>query len=112
MHLFSQWYSTLEKTNKKEQKIIPQHHLNLENDSVDNREPETQQNARPFQSSMAERQRVGYLETWPSSCKQTLLFGFSIPVVNVLEYHYNLPGFCCKTIKAQKTEKTSDPMIY
>ena len=35
------------------------------------REPETSQNARPFRSSMAERQRFGYLDTWPYNCKQT-----------------------------------------
>ena len=36
-----------------------------------NREPETQRNARPFGSSMAERQRFGCLDTWPYNCKQT-----------------------------------------
>ena len=37
-----------------------------------NREPETWQNARPFRSIMAERQRYGCidLEKWPYSCKQ------------------------------------------
>ena len=35
------------------------------------REPETQRNARPFGSSMAERQRFGCLDTWPYNCKQT-----------------------------------------
>ena len=36
------------------------------------REPESQQTARPFGSSMAERQRFGCLDTWPYNCKQTL----------------------------------------
>ena len=34
------------------------------------REPETQHNARPFGSSMAERQRFGCLDTWSCNCKQ------------------------------------------
>ena len=33
-------------------------------------EPETWRNARPFGSSMAERQRFGCLDTWPCSSKQ------------------------------------------
>ena len=34
------------------------------------REPESHQNARPFGSSMAERQCFGCLDTWPCNCKQ------------------------------------------
>ena len=42
------------------------------------REPERQQNARPFGSSMAERQRIGCLDTWPCNCKQTPSLRFPI----------------------------------
>ena len=42
------------------------------------REPERQQNARPFGSSMAERQRIGCLKTWPCNCKQTPSLRFPI----------------------------------
>ena len=37
------------------------------------REPEIQQNARLFGSSMAERQRFGCLDTWPGNCIQITL---------------------------------------
>ena len=43
---------------------------NAKNLHDDSREPETQQNARPFGSSMAERQHFGCLNTWPCNCKQ------------------------------------------
>ena len=42
------------------------------------REPETNQNARPFGSSMAERQRFGCLDTCPWNCKQTPSLRFPI----------------------------------
>ena len=42
------------------------------------REPETQQNARPFGSSMEERRRCGCLDIWPCSCKQTMSLRFPI----------------------------------
>ena len=42
------------------------------------RAPETQQNARPFGSSMAESQRFGCLHTWPCNCKQTPPLRFPI----------------------------------
>ena len=44
------------------------------------REPETHQNARPFGSSMADRQRFGCPDTWPCNCKQKPSFRF--PIVN------------------------------
>ena len=37
---------------------------------IRNRESETQQNAWPIGSSMAERQCIGCLDAWPSNCKQ------------------------------------------
>ena len=45
-----------------------------------NREPETQQNAQPLGSSMAERQRFGCLDTCLCSCKITLIF--AVPYCN------------------------------
>ena len=42
------------------------------------REPERHQNARPFGSSMAERQRFGCLDTLPCNCKQITSLWFSI----------------------------------
>ena len=41
-------------------------------------EPEKQQNARPFGSSMAEWQRIGCLDARPCNCKQTASLGFPI----------------------------------
>ena len=46
-----------------------------------NREPEPHQNARPFGSSMAARQRIGSLEVWPSFCKK---FRLSCPLLDHL----------------------------
>ena len=39
---------------------------------------ETSQNARSFRSNMAERQRFGYLDTWPCNCKQIPSLRFPI----------------------------------
>ena len=45
-----------------------------------NWEPETHRNARPFGSSMVERQRFGCPDTWSCSCKQTLS-SFRFPIM-------------------------------
>ena len=57
------------------------------------REPETQQNARPFGSSMAERLAFGGLDTWPSNCKQMPSLRFPICQQN---YHVGLNAPPCQ----------------
>ena len=43
-----------------------------------NREPETHLSTRPFGSSIAERQRFGFFDTWPCNSKQTHYLRFPI----------------------------------
>ena len=50
--------------------VVDRFPLELKRDAKLYREPETNQIARPFGSSMAERQRFGYLCTWTYNCKQ------------------------------------------
>ena len=48
------------------------------------REPETQRNARPFGSSMAEWQRFGCLDTWLCNSKQKPSLRFPIEVLEII----------------------------
>ena len=58
------------------------------------REPETQRNARPFGSSMAEWQRFGCIDNWPCNCKQTPSLGFPIDFHRAhFIHHINLTFF-------------------
>ena len=58
--------------------MLSNHNISVFKRSRFYREPEKQQNARPFGSSMAEWQRIGCLDARPCNCKQTASLRFPI----------------------------------
>ena len=60
------------------------------------RELESQRNAPPFGSSMAERQRFGCLDRWPCNCKQTPTFSFPIGSLSWRKQWWQSLRFCKK----------------